>query len=278
MNRKVFFDKIRASIGNGKLTEQQVVGFSKMLDYQEKVYPAMNQNAFAYLLATVWHETAHTMSPIKEIGGSKKWYAPAYGRGLIQCTHDANYKKFGCKNYDDALQWPTALDMAFRGSLDGMFTGKKLGEYFTATKNDWTGARRVINGTDRAALIAGYGKSFATALTAAKAAKPEQSHAQASSNGEKSVFDEIGNFIDWTRNPEEAPQQAPPIAHRDDALHVYLVPAIIAFIGALASADWNTAFDNPQASILVILTGAAAAAYQAAAPWYLKAIWRPKLA
>jgi lysozyme family protein len=92
---------------------------------------------------------------------------------------------------------------------------------------------------------------------------------------EKTVFDEIGDFIDWTRHPEEAARQVPtPSAHRDDALHVYLVPAIIAFIGALASADWNTAFDNPQASILVILTGAVAAAYQAAAPWYLKMIWK----
>jgi lysozyme family protein len=92
---------------------------------------------------------------------------------------------------------------------------------------------------------------------------------------EKTIFDEVLDTIDWTRNPEEAARQVPPPStHRDDALHVYLVPAIIAFIGALASADWNTAFDNPQASILVILTGAAAAAYQAAAPWYLKMIWK----
>jgi lysozyme family protein len=88
---------------------------------------------------------------------------------------------------------------------------------------------------------------------------------------EKSIFDEIGDFIDWTKGQKDAPQAAP---SHDDALHTYLVPAMIAFFGALAGADWNSVMDNPSASIVMVLTGALAAAYKAAAPWWAKALWK----
>ena len=46
------------------------------------------------------------------------------------------------------------------GMVHGTFTGKKLSNYFTATKSDWTNARRIINGLDKAAPIASLAKAW----------------------------------------------------------------------------------------------------------------------
>jgi hypothetical protein len=46
----------------------------------------------------------------------------------------------------------------------GLFTGKKLSDYIGPGKCDYVAARRIINGTDRARLIAGYARSFQDAL------------------------------------------------------------------------------------------------------------------
>jgi hypothetical protein len=56
----------------------------------------------------------------------------------------------------------------------GTFTGKKLPDYVNATQADFVGARRTVNGTDRADLIARYARQYRAALTLAgfKAGKP----------------------------------------------------------------------------------------------------------
>jgi putative chitinase len=51
--------------------------------------------------------------------------------------------------------------------IRGMFTGKKLADYFDGKRADWTGARRIVNGTDKAAVIAGYGRAYYAALRSA---------------------------------------------------------------------------------------------------------------
>jgi len=48
--------------------------------------------------------------------------------------------------------------------MRGLFTGKKLNDYFNANTCDWLNARRIINGTDHAELIAGYAQKFYNAL------------------------------------------------------------------------------------------------------------------
>ena len=48
----------------------------------------------------------------------------------------------------------------------GTFTGKKLDDYVTLSKSDFVSARRIINGTDRADLIAGYAEQFDDLLKA----------------------------------------------------------------------------------------------------------------
>ncbi|MBW4976534.1 hypothetical protein KZZ08_23320, partial [Roseovarius mucosus] len=50
------------------------------------------------------------------------------------------------------------------GTREGWFTGKKLSDYLGGGKADWKGARRIINGQDRAAEIALHAQAFAAAL------------------------------------------------------------------------------------------------------------------
>ncbi|MCK8781770.1 hypothetical protein M0654_17455 [Rhizobium sp. NTR19] len=97
----------------------------------------------------------------------KAWF----GRGLVQLTHRRNYvtmsKLVGMDLVADPgwlLDLPVSVEVLIEGMRHGTFTGRKLGDYFTARKSDWIGARRIINGTDRAELIAGHGRVFADAL------------------------------------------------------------------------------------------------------------------
>lgn len=169
MNLNYFFDRIRRSVFGGKLTKSQVSGIGKILDYRNEKWPKMSDEELAYLLATVVHETAFTMQPVTEYGSQQylrsKKYWPWIGRGLIQITWKTNYLKFGIKDPEEALKWPTSLDIAFRGMIFGIFTGKKLSDYIKPGKTpDYVGARRIINGTDRAKLIAGYANAFLDAF------------------------------------------------------------------------------------------------------------------
>jgi hypothetical protein len=92
------------------------------------------RNQAAYVLATTFHETAHTMKPITEMGGPKYLKSKPY--------------------------YP------YIGMAEGWFTGKKLGNYITLDKSDFANARRIINGTDKASLIAGYARHYDALLLA----------------------------------------------------------------------------------------------------------------
>lgn len=168
MNRAYFFNRIRDAVFGGKMTQSQVEGVTKILDYRDGNYPKMSDDELAYLLATVTWETAFTMQPVREMGGerylrSKKYY-PWVGEGLVQVTWEVNAKKFGAKKPGDLLTWPIALRAAFEGMIRGMFTGKKLADYIGNGRCDYVGARRIINGTDKAKLIAGYARSYQNAF------------------------------------------------------------------------------------------------------------------
>ena len=137
------------------------------------------------MLATAFHETAFTMQPIAEYGKGKgrKYGVPAgphqkvyYGRGYVQLTWDYNYKKaqdkLGAPFYGDpelALEPHHAAAIMIRGMVEGWFTGKKLADYLNDQHSDYIGARKIINGTDKAQTIAGYAKKFEAFLAAAGA-------------------------------------------------------------------------------------------------------------
>jgi putative chitinase len=59
------------------------------------------------------------------------------------------------------------------GMHTGMFTGKKLSDYNLNTDEGRRGSRRIINGQDKATLIAGYIKSWIKILKAAQVSAPQ---------------------------------------------------------------------------------------------------------
>ena len=93
----------------GNLTEQQKDSLSFLL-YKLSISSITDQRQQAYVLATIKHETAETYRPIKELGSpqylKKKKYYPFIGRGYVQLTWEANYKRFGDLLHIDLLTIP----------------------------------------------------------------------------------------------------------------------------------------------------------------------------
>lgn len=202
MNRKTLFAYLRRSPFGGRLTAAQVDGVEAIL----KAFTAtgsQDMRFLAYILATAFHETAATMQPVRETLASSDAKAIAIldrakasgrlpqvktaywrldrdgkswlGRGFVQLTHKANYEKAGemigvdlVANPARAMEPRIAAAVLVNGMLRGIFTGKKLSDYFTAAKEDATGARRIINGTDKAKLIASHYSAFLGALNASQ--------------------------------------------------------------------------------------------------------------
>lgn len=147
----------------------------------------------AYGMGTAWHECR--LRPIREAGS--KAYLSKYdtgklakalgntpeadgdgikyaGRGLVQLTGLANYRKAGeflhidlVNDPDLALKPENATRILVWGMEHGAFTGKSLADYLTGWRGDlphFTQARRIINGQDRASEIAKYAMQFQHAL------------------------------------------------------------------------------------------------------------------
>lgn len=124
-----------------------------------------------YVLATVKHEVGNTFEPITEQGSESylkgKSYYPYIGRGYVQLTHKENYQRFGNLLNINLVSNPELAnnpEIAWRilelGMTKGLFTGKKLNDYFNDKTIDWFNARRIINGLDSAEKIASYGKQY----------------------------------------------------------------------------------------------------------------------
>jgi putative chitinase len=199
-DRKFYFDTVRKDLFRGNLTQSQVDGQNYLLATWERHFeepnPRDGDKWLAYALATFFHETAETMQPIEEYGkGSGKSYGqPAgphgqkyYGRGHVQLTWEENYKKgqqFLKDRYNvDADIHPNAHKMlhnetsalvSYDGMIHGWFTGVGLPTYFNSTVEDPKNARRIVNGTDKADLIAGYYWKFKTALKKVPALPPDE--------------------------------------------------------------------------------------------------------
>lgn len=195
LDRKTFFDVCRDGVMGPTLEAREVNGADKILDAMDGAPLSWT----AYALATAWHETAHTMQPVREYGGPA-YYRRMYdvegnrpalarkmgnrdpgdgikycGKGYVQLTWRRNYQIAGVKlglsleaQPDLALRPEVAAQIMRQGMTDGWFTGKAFRHYLpakgTASKPQFTEARRIINGLDKAALIAGYALQFQTAL------------------------------------------------------------------------------------------------------------------
>jgi putative chitinase len=194
--------KLYAGVRNGPfpgiLTTSQVQGMDVILNAWD-TSKLTDLRWLAYMLATTFHETARTMQPIEEFGkGKGKAYGKPTGpfhqvydgRGDVQLTWERNYasattrlRKMNVLTKQEDLEETPALAMRpdvaaavlIYGMTEGWFTGKKLSKFFTDNTTNWVDARTIINGHDRADVIAGYAKQFYTDIlaasdTAAKAA------------------------------------------------------------------------------------------------------------
>lgn len=178
---------IRDEFFHGRLSAQQLEGISAILS-KWKISGFTDLRWLAYMLGTVYHETARTMSPIEEFGkGKGRRYGKKikqsglpytepdhiyYGRGYVQLTWYENYDRMGrilgiplLEKPELALVPEHAADIMFEGmtksiTFKGDFTGHCLEQYFSGAKEDWVNARRIINGLDRAEIIAGYSVKF----------------------------------------------------------------------------------------------------------------------
>ena len=200
IDRKAFFADVRTGLFGGRLRQSQVAGIEAVLGAWEATRPQGDRRWLAYMLATAFHETAATMQPVRETLAASDAAAAArlesawacgrlgsvrtpywrpdaegrcwLGRGLVQLTHKANYECMSRETGIDlvadpgrAMEMAVAVAILFAGMEKGLFTGRKLGDYFTAGRADWINARRIINGLDRAADVAAYGRCFHRALT-----------------------------------------------------------------------------------------------------------------
>lgn len=194
MTTPAFYDAVRPLFG-GKLTQSQVDGLAALVGATAGLATPYR----AYLIATAQHETAHTMLPVRETlaktddqaiarletawrkGKLKAVKTPYWrkdsegktwlGRGYVQLTHKANYQKASAltgidlvANPSAAMRPDAAAKILVQGCLVGMFTGKRLSNYLDGPNPDYVGARRVVNGADRAQTIASLARTYERAL------------------------------------------------------------------------------------------------------------------
>jgi hypothetical protein len=167
--------------------------------YYETSPQSANLYEVSYMLATARHETyyfpkAEFFSERPEVGDLDYFnkYDPVFasdpadrerarkhgnteegdgykyrGRGCVHLTWKNNYKKFTelmsfdfVSKPDAAAKFEYSVPIMIVGMDKGMFTGRRLSQYFGKGKVDYLSARKIINGTDQNALIASYARRF----------------------------------------------------------------------------------------------------------------------
>lgn len=177
-DRKKLFDGLRKRFGTFDKVQVEVV--EAIVD--EFIRRNLGDKRWlAYILATGWGECK--WRPVEEIGkGKGKPYGKMingkryYGRGCpTQITHERNYDLLGKRlnlplkeQPELALQVSVGVAIGFEGMIHGLFTAKKLADYFNATVNDPVNARRIINGTDKAIIFARWHEQILEVLQVAR--------------------------------------------------------------------------------------------------------------
>jgi hypothetical protein len=190
-NPKAFFDSVReCKVLGSALKPDQASGLQAVLAAAKEAGWPLSFTAYA--LATASHETNFTMQPVREAYWlSEGWrrtnlrYYPFYGRGYVQLTWKANYERADRElglggrlneNLDLALAPDIAAKIMVKGMQEGWFCADRDGQRHTLARHvstngaanlaQFTSARRIINGTDKAGKIASEAIKFQAALQA----------------------------------------------------------------------------------------------------------------
>ena len=240
-----------------KLGAAQKTGINLILDEWEKTPNPGDLEGLAYVLAGVLHETGGRMQPIIETTGPRDtkpvsvdtaiarlesafargqlpWVKFPYwrkdaqglswlGRGTIQNTHKANYtklaKRFGVSldTDPDLILRDPALDARITvwGHIEGIWTGKKLDSFRGRPYREW---RPIVNGMDKADLIAGYAYAFGAALNKASTQRPAP------------VQEPVEDDLAWS--PRQPPEFIPPQPHDDPQVVPIVIPPSQPVVGA----------------------------------------------
>lgn len=215
MNYNTFAELVTPEIFRGSLPQWQAEPLERII--KEGLRRGQSLQRVAYVLATGYHETSrwrysHEINegagrdygkPVLLIRGKSAAY---YGRGDSQLTWLRNYAlmsveltlEFGkvidlVNNPDLAALPEYSSYILWHGMVAGRFTGKSLADYeYPESGNlDYVGARAVVNGTDKADLIASYARQFEEALRSSGFDAPTQREAHAGFFGR--IFGTIGD-------------------------------------------------------------------------------------
>ena len=188
MNEIAFQNRLKSYNLYANVNKYQLRGMLAIINEFEANKLLTDTRWLAYMLATVYHETAKTFEPIEEVGhGIRKPYGRKlkmnlkpyqlpdklyYGRGFVQLTWYDNYDKFGkllkldlLNEPELALKLDVSIQILFKGMTQGLFTGVNLARYFNDQREDWVNARKIINGLDKAEVISLYARKFMLCLT-----------------------------------------------------------------------------------------------------------------
>jgi predicted chitinase len=179
-------------LGNTK--DDYVAAFKSM--FQELRVTLATQQA--YLLGTAEHESmdykvffeqydgdpveyfTRMYEGMEELGNCVKGDGYKFrGRGFVQITGRRNYTLFQSilldyygldidlvNDPDRAAEPAIAIFILVYGCMYGIFTGARINDYINESETNFCDARRVVNGTDRAQLIAGYANNWLNELLA----------------------------------------------------------------------------------------------------------------
>ncbi|MEE1914071.1 hypothetical protein [Aeromonas caviae] len=93
------------------------------------------------------------------------------GRGCVHLTWKKNYQKAKDNIGVDFVSFPEraadfdyAVSIMIWGMRDGVFTGASLNDHINKSSVNYVSARKIINGSDAAALIASYAEKFQSIL------------------------------------------------------------------------------------------------------------------
>lgn len=137
----------------------------------------------AYILATTVHESgagAHleefasgsAYEGRRDLGNTQSGDGVRFkGRGYVQVTGRNNYTDWSRRLGLDLVGNPElaedpkiAARILVQGMKEGTFTGKKLSDYIGNGRTDFVGARRIVNGTDKASTFAATAQKILQAM------------------------------------------------------------------------------------------------------------------